>query len=185
MFATILTFVFYWMVLFVVCYMVIEIAQDQLYDEVTPNTFVKVTVGSLIFAALLTWLHTSFDTMLTSDIAWTVLQAIIWFAVFTVLFQFQPQHAVAIATITFLLVAPMASMGVDSLTRPRTAIEAVRAKPTAKAVRKSLAPVAPPPKAEATSKTEPTKTEPPKVATPTKAAGAPVLPRPEAPATKK
>ena len=30
-------FLIYWLVMFVACFVVIEIAQDQLYDEVTPH----------------------------------------------------------------------------------------------------------------------------------------------------
>jgi hypothetical protein len=136
----------YWLVLFVSCYVVVEKAQDQLYDEVTSAAGLRVLFGSLGFAALLTWLRTSLDTMFTADIAWTVLQAIVWFAVFTVVFQFQPQHAAVLGTITFVLVAPLASMGVDSLMRPSAAIAAARARPQSKPIRRPLtAPVAPPP----------------------------------------
>ena len=30
-------FLIYWLVIFVACFVVVEIAQDQLYDEVTPR----------------------------------------------------------------------------------------------------------------------------------------------------
>jgi hypothetical protein len=147
--AIIFPFLIYWLVLFVACYAVVEVAQDQLYDEVTPAVGLKVTLGSLVLAVLLTWLRTSLDTMFTAEIAGTLLQAIVWFAIFTLVFQFQPQHAVVISTITFLLVAPLASMGVDSFMRPSASIAAERAKLPSKPIRSPLTPPIAPPKAEA------------------------------------
>ena len=47
----------YWLVLFVACFVVVEIGQDQLYDEVTPRAGLKVVGGSLLLAALLTALR--------------------------------------------------------------------------------------------------------------------------------
>src|SRR4051812_41439532 len=101
-------FLIYWLVLFVACYSIVEFAQDQFYDEVTPRAGLKVTLGSLVLALLLTKLRTSYDTMFTTDIAWTVLQAIVWFVVFTLVFQFHPQHAAAIGIGAMLLVCGMA-----------------------------------------------------------------------------
>ena len=72
----------YWLVLFVLCYIVVEVAQDQFYDAVTPKSGLKVAAGTLIFAGLATWLRPSLATMFTEDLAWTVLQAIVWFVVF-------------------------------------------------------------------------------------------------------
>src|SRR6185437_8090917 len=108
----------YWLVLFVVCYTITEVAQDQLYDEVTPRVGLKVALASLILAALLAKLHPSFDTMFTSNIAWTVLQGIVWFAVFTLILQFHPWHALAIGVLTMLIVPGVATLGVDSLMKP-------------------------------------------------------------------
>ncbi len=111
-------FLIYWVVLFVICYIVVEFAQNYLYDEATPNFGLKVAGGAVVLAAMLTWTRSSFDTMLTSDIPHTVLQAIVWFAVFTLIFRFHPQHAVMIGVVTMLLVAGLASLAVDSLTNP-------------------------------------------------------------------
>ena len=49
----------YWVVLFVACYTVCEVGQDQFYDEVTPRVGLKVGGGSLILAGLATWLRPS------------------------------------------------------------------------------------------------------------------------------
>ena len=100
--------------------------QDQLYDEVTSGAGLKVAVRLAPPRGAADLVAASFDTMFTADIAWTVLQAIVWFGVFTLVFQFQPQHAAVLGTITFVLVAPLASMGVDSLMRPSAAIAAAR-----------------------------------------------------------
>ena len=50
-------FLIYWLVMFVACFVVVEVAQDQLYDEVTPHAGLKVTLGSLLIAMLLTALR--------------------------------------------------------------------------------------------------------------------------------
>src|SRR5437660_9747036 len=86
----------YWLALFVVCYMVVEVAQDQFYDEVTPRAWLKVGLGTLVLAALATWLRPSYDLMFTQDLPWTALQGIAWFIVFTLVFQFHPKHAAAL-----------------------------------------------------------------------------------------
>jgi hypothetical protein len=171
-FGIIWPFLIYWLVVFVACYAVTEVAQDQLYDEVTPSVGLKVTLGSLALAALLTWLRPRFETMFTSDIPWTVLLAIVWFAVFTLVFQFHPPHALLLGTVTFLLIAPLASMGVESLMRPRAAITAQRARPQSKPVRQSLNAPVTTPKAETPAKsgTAAPVTTPAPVGTPTKAA---------------
>ncbi len=50
-------FLIYWLVLFVVCFVVVEFGHDQLYDEVTPHAGLKVAGGSLLLAILLTALR--------------------------------------------------------------------------------------------------------------------------------
>jgi hypothetical protein len=132
----------YWLVFFVACYSVVELAQDQLYDEVTPKVGLKVAGGSLILAALATWLRPSFDTLFTTDVMWTVLQAIVWFAVFTLIFQFHPPHALALSLVTMVLISGLATLGVDSLTKPSRPIAAEQRRSN-EPVRKSLTPVAP------------------------------------------
>jgi hypothetical protein len=110
----------YWLVLFVAIFVVVEIAQDQLYDEVTPYAGLKIAGGSLVISALLTWLRASgapasFDSMFTTNIVWTVLQGIVWFGVFTLILQFHPWHALGLGLATMLLVTGLATMGVESL----------------------------------------------------------------------
>src|SRR4051812_26918362 len=95
---TIGAFMVYWLGVFVGCYVVIEIGQDQLYDEVTPRIGLKVVGGSLLLAGMLTLFYrmdlpTSYESMFTTNIMWTVLQAIVWFGVFMLVFQFHPWHA--------------------------------------------------------------------------------------------
>jgi hypothetical protein len=133
----------YWLALFVACFVVTEIAQDQLYDEVTPRVGLKIAVGSLLLAILMVALPPSYDKMFTSDIAWTLLHAIAWFGVFTLIFQFHPPHALGLSLATFILVSGLATMGVESIMKPtpKTALSPARA--TNIPVRKSLAPSAP------------------------------------------
>ena len=111
----------YWLVIFVACFVVVEFGHDQLYDEVTPHAGLKVTGGSLLIAILLTCAEVrwrtpaSYESMFTSNIIWTVLQALVWFGVFTLIFQFHPWHALGLGIATMLLVTGLATMGVDSL----------------------------------------------------------------------
>ena len=142
MFAYVVPLLIYWLVLFVLCYIVVEVAQDQLYDEVTSRVGLKVAFGTLLLAMLLTWLRPSLDRMLTSDIAWTVLLALAGFGVFTVILQFQPQHGAWIGALTIVLSSGLATLGVDSLTRPTPAASA-RPVEQAKPIRRSLSPTAP------------------------------------------
>ena len=144
MFAYVVPLLIYWLVLFVLCYIVVEVGQDQLYDEVTPRVGLKVALGTLLLAMVLTWLRPSLDRMLTSDIAWTLLLALAGFGVFTLVFQFQPQHAAWIGALTMLLSSGLATLGVDSLTKPRPVVATARSAGQAKPIRKSLSPAAPP-----------------------------------------
>ena len=140
----------YWLVMFVVCYIITEVAQDQLYDEVTPRVGLKVALASFILAALLTWLRPSFDTMFTANIAWTVLQGIVWFAVFTLILQFHPWHALAIGVLTMLIVPGAATLGVDSMLKPTPRVASARSLEPRKPVRQGL--VAPAPAKSAPAK---------------------------------
>ncbi len=134
-------FLIYWLVLFVGCYVVIEIGQDQLYDEVTPYVALKVTGGTLLLALLLTWIRPSYDSMFTTSVGWTVLQALVWVGVFMLVFRFHPWHALGIGLATMLLVSGLATMGVNSILSP-TPVVATRpgALATSKPVRQSLTP---------------------------------------------
>jgi hypothetical protein len=136
----------YWLVVFVSSYVVVEIGQDQLYDEVTPRAGLKIAAGSLLIAAVLTWLRyrgdaVSYESMFTSNFMWTALQGIIWFGVFTLIYQFHPWHALGLGLATMVLVSGLATMGVESLLSKDAAAAVTRAAavPT-RPVRQSLSP---------------------------------------------
>jgi hypothetical protein len=158
--ATIWALLIYWLVIFVGCYVVIEIGQDQLYDEVTPHVGLKVTGGSLLLALMLTGFYSkgmaaSFDSMFTNNILCTVFQALVWFGVFMLIFQFHPWHALGLGIATMLLVQGLATMGVNSILSPTpAAVSRPGAFAVSKPVRQSLAPApaAPPAGAEAKTK---------------------------------
>jgi hypothetical protein len=136
----------YWLVMFVACFVVVEVAQDQLYDQVTPRAGLKVSSGSLLIAMLLTWLKArgvpvSYLSMFTSDFAWTVLQGIVWFGVFTLIFQFHPWHALGLGLVTMVMVTGLATMGVESLlAKDAPNAAATRAVVPSQPVRQSLSP---------------------------------------------
>jgi len=141
-------FLIYWLVMFVACFIVVEIGQDQLYDEVTPHAGLKVLAGSLLIAALLTALRAygfaaSFESMFTANIGWTLLQGVVWFVVFTLIFQFHPWHALGLGIATMLMVSGLATMGVESLlAKPAPTSAAARPLVPSEPVRQSLAPAA-------------------------------------------
>jgi hypothetical protein len=136
----------YWLVLFVVCFVLVEIGHDQLYDEVPRYSGWKVAGGSLLLAALLTGLRAygfpaSFESMFTTNIGWTLLQGVVWFLVFMFVFQFHPWHALGLGIVTMLLVSGFATMGVDSvLAKPRDVSNATRPLILNDPVRQSLGP---------------------------------------------
>jgi hypothetical protein len=167
----------YWLVMFVACYVVVEIGHDQLYDAVyhnnptrraekpaapsggddepqeeepTPPAAWRIALGSLLIAILLTTLRAkglaaSFESMFTSNIAWTVLQGLVWFGVFLLLFQFHPWHALGVGLATMLLVTGLATMGVESLlAKPVPTTQSTRPLNSNQPVRQSVAPAAPP-----------------------------------------
>jgi hypothetical protein len=149
------TLLIYWLVMFVACFVVVEVGHDQLYDEVTPHAGWKVAGGSLLIAVVLTVLKArglaaSYDSMFTTNFAWTVLQGLIWFGVFTLIFQFHPWHALGLGIVTMLLVTGLATMGVDSvLAKSTTSAAPSRTIILNQPVRQSLAPAgAPAPDAE-------------------------------------
>ena len=153
-------FLIYWLVNFVACFVVVEIAQDQLYDEVTPRVGLKVTCGSALIAMVLTALRyygvpASFESMFTTNIAWTLLQGVVWFGVFTLILQFHPWHALGIGTATMLMVSGLATMGVESvLSRPAPNSAAARSFNPTKPVRQSLSPTSGPAKPAAGTPTK-------------------------------
>jgi hypothetical protein len=141
-------FLIYWLVMFVGCYVVVEVGQDQLYDEVTPHSGLKVAGGSLLIALLLTVLRAkglaaSYDSMFTTNIIWTLLQAIVWTGVFILIFRFHPWHGLGLGLATMLLVTGLATMGVESLlAKPATTTQATRASVPNQPVRQSVSPSA-------------------------------------------
>jgi hypothetical protein len=145
----IVTVLIYWLVMFVLSYIAVEVGQDQLYDEVTPMAGLKVTGGSLLLALMLTYFHPTFDSMFTANLAWTVLQALVWIGVFVFIYQFHPWHALAIALPMMLVASGFATMGVDSVTKPTPALRPVSKLNTSQPIRKSMAPAVQPKAAEA------------------------------------
>jgi hypothetical protein len=137
-------FLIYWLVMFVTSYIAVEVGQDQFYDGVTPLVGPKVAAGSLLLAVLTTWLRPSYESMFTTGVAWTVLQGIVWFGVFTLIYQFHPQHALAIGIPMMLLIPGLATLGVDSMTKP-TPIEVTRPRGRSEPLRKPLSGGAAPP----------------------------------------
>jgi hypothetical protein len=133
-------FLIYWLVMFVSSYIIVDIGHDQLYDEPPPNEAARVLVGSLLLSALLTWTRPTFDTMFTSGLPWTVLQGIVWFLVFMFIYQFHPYHAVAIGVVAMLLIPGVASMGVESLTKPTPTVTPARTYRNQKAFRGTMGP---------------------------------------------
>jgi hypothetical protein len=105
----------YWTVLFFCCYTILEFAQNYLYDEVTPGAPWKVAVGTFLLAAALMYTRTRLDTMFTSQIRSTIVQAILWFGVFTLVFRFQPVHGGVIGILAMCILSVLATMAVDSM----------------------------------------------------------------------
>jgi hypothetical protein len=143
--AIIWPFLIYWLVMFVTTYIAVEVGHDQLYDEVTPMVGLKVAGGSFLLAALATWFRPSFETMFTANIAWTLLQGIVWFGVFTLIYQFHPWHALAVGIPLMLMIPSLATLGVESMTTP-TRATVTRPRTMSEPFRKSMSPgPAPPP----------------------------------------
>ncbi len=116
MVALVVPFLIYELILFVACYIIVEYGQKYLYDEAPPSQGLRVALGSLILAALLTKTRSNFATMFTDDIAWTVLQAIVWSGVFILVFRFQPWHGLGFGVATMLVLVGLSTIAVDSLT---------------------------------------------------------------------
>ena len=126
MFTAVVAFVVYYVIFFVAGLTAIEVGHDQFYDEVTPHSALKAAAGSAILAALATWLRPSIETMFTNDITWTLLQAIAWVLVFLFIYEFHPWHALGVGLVTMVLVTGLASLGVDSMTRPKSTPAPIR-----------------------------------------------------------
>jgi hypothetical protein len=115
------SFLIYLVIQFVTSYIVVEYGQNYLYDEVTPGTPTRVGIGALILAIVLTWTKTNVATMFTSEIALTVLLAIVWVGIYILLYRFQPWHGFGLAMATLLIFAGLSTLVVDSLTAPKPA----------------------------------------------------------------
>lgn len=124
-------FLMYWMACFAACYLVVEQAQNYYYEEPTPGYPWKVAIGSFIMAIFATILPIDFITMFSSSFHWTLLHGIVWFLIFTLLFQFHPRHALILGVLTLLAIPGLATMAIDSLResgRP-TPVAAPKAEP--------------------------------------------------------
>ena len=113
-------FLIYFLILFVVCYIVVEYGQNYFYDEVTPAVAAKVALGAFILALILTKTRSNFATMFTADIASTVVLAIAWSGVFILIFRFHPWHGFGLAMATLLIFAGMSTLVVDSMLTPKS-----------------------------------------------------------------
>jgi len=134
------TFLIYWLVAFVGCFVMVEIAQDQLYDQLTPHAGLKVTASAVILALLMMYFHPSFESMFMTNILNTVFQGIVWFAVFMFVLQFHPWHALGLGVATMLLVSGLATMGVDAMLNPKPQVASRPAAAVSTPVRSSLTP---------------------------------------------
>lgn len=136
------TFVVYWVVAFVGCFTVVEIAQDALYDEATPHAGLKVTLAAILLALTMTYFHPSFETMFTANLGATAFQGIVWFLVFMFVLQFHPWHALGLGLLIMCLVSPLATMGVESMLSPDDQVQRIRrgASAVSQPVRRSLSP---------------------------------------------
>lgn len=157
MWTFILPLLIYWLVMFVACFVVVEIGHDQLYDQITPHAGLKVLGGSLLIAAVLTTLRAkglpaSYESMFTTNIIWTVLQGLVWVGVFMLIFQFHPWHALGLGLATMLLATGLATMGVEALlTKKVPTTQSTRTFQSNRPVRQSTTPrVAPAPESGTT-----------------------------------
>ncbi len=130
MFSTIVIFLVYFAIFYVISYILCEYGQNYLYDEVTPNMPLKVLAGSFVMAIAMTWARPRYDTMFTSDIGWTIIQGMLAAGIFTVAYQFHPWHGAGFGLAAFLFVGGIATMTGESLTTtsadPRTTSQAKR-----------------------------------------------------------
>jgi hypothetical protein len=134
----IVPFVVQWLMFFAAIYMVVEYGQTYLYDETTPNMGLKVLIASVLLAAVQTWARTAYETMFTSEIAKTLLQAIVWFAVFTLVLRFHPPHALAIGLVAMVLLTGAANLAATSLSGRPGSSAPTSSRAASKPLRKSI-----------------------------------------------
>lgn len=131
-------FLIYWLLLFVATYIVTEVGQKHFYDEMTPQSALKVGGGTLLLAAFLTWWDPSSVDILTTDIAFTAMLAIGGFVVYCLVIRFHGTHALMLGPVTVLLVAFTAAMAMDSLkTGPRANMRDRTIPPQQRTIRKA------------------------------------------------
>jgi hypothetical protein len=128
----------YWLVFFVACYAACEVGQDFFYDEVNANVGIRSFAGSFLLAAMATWIKPSFETIFTANVAWTVLNGLVWVGVFMFILEFHPWHALGLGLVIMVLVSGLATMGVESLTKSTPRLAPARSRPSNQPVRKSL-----------------------------------------------
>lgn len=109
------TLLIYWVVFFAASYFILEQGQNYFYDEVSKGAPWKVAVGSFVFAMLLTWRNPTTIDMFTNRLGETALLAIIAWIIFTLVFQFHPQHAAMIGPFAVVLIAAVTALAVESL----------------------------------------------------------------------
>lgn len=109
------TFLIYWLLLFVVCYIVTEVGQNHFYDEVTPLAWLKVGGSTLLLAGALTWWDPSSVDLFTDEIWLLAMLAVAAFVLFTVVMRFHAPHALMLGPVAVVLISIMAAMAVDSL----------------------------------------------------------------------
>ena len=159
-FGILASFGLFWLILFVTCFAVVEFGQNYLYDEATPSAGLKVACGSAILAALLTWTRTEFYSMFTAEFSKTLILAVAAFGIFTLIFRFQPWHALPIGVIVVLLVSGSATMAVrsfDERNRPLPSAGQLPSKPIRSSTKINPAPVLPDSIVPAKKATEPAK----------------------------
>lgn len=142
-------FLIYTLILYVVSYILVDYGQKYLYDETPPYVALKIGLGALLMAGILTWTKSSFETMFIDDIWKTALLAIVWVGVFILIFRFQPLHGAAFAMVAVLVVPGLATMVVQGALKSRTAASRPTYAPV-KAYRKPMATVPAPSAKEGT-----------------------------------
>jgi hypothetical protein len=145
-------FLFYWLIMFVACFAVVEYGQTYFYDEATPGSGWRVAIGSALLAIYLTWFRPEYHTMFTVYLGYSVVLAIVGFAIFTLLFRFNPWHGFPLGVATVLLVSGLATMGIDSFgnrNRPPSTIVQNPSKPLRHATKSPAPPAAAPGKSAA------------------------------------
>ena len=145
--ANILPFVFYWLLLFAVCFIAVEYGQTYFYDEATPSAALKVTLGSAILAIILTVTRPSYDKMITSNIlersSWRSRRS--WCS--HSCFGSTPWHGAALGIGSILLLAGMATMALESF-QNRNVQPSMITKYPSKPIRQKVGGPPPPPRVE-------------------------------------